>query len=71
MRLFNAGSGAAIKTLAGFTDYVFAVAISPDGQLVAGGSNNGEVRVWKTSDGALVKDFIASPGHVKAVAETK
>jgi hypothetical protein len=64
VHLFNAGSGAAIKTLSGFSDYVFAVAISPDGEFVAGGSNNGEVRIWKTSDGSLVKNFIASPGHV-------
>lgn len=64
VRLFNAATGTATKTLAGFTDYVFAVAISPDGQFVAGGSNNGEVRIWKTSDGAPVKDFTASPGFV-------
>jgi hypothetical protein len=62
VRLFNAATGAALKTLGGFSDYVFAVAISPDGRLVAGASNSGEVRVWKTSDGVLVKNFIASPG---------
>ncbi len=66
VRLFNAKTGAALKNLAGFSDYVFAVAISPDGQWVAGGGNNGEVRIWQTSDGAPVKDFIAAPGHVAA-----
>ncbi len=72
VRLFNAGTGAALKTLTGLTDYVFAVAISPDGQLVAAGSNSGEVRVWKASDGTPVKDFIASPGYVaKTVAAPK
>ena len=68
VRLWNADSGAAIKTLAGHTDWVYAVALSPDGQLVAGGSNNGEVRVWKTGDGAPVKDFNASPGYVAKTA---
>jgi mono/diheme cytochrome c family protein len=68
VRLFNAATGAALKTLSGHTDYVFAVAISPDGQLVAGGSNNGEVRIWKTGDGAPVKDFNASPGYVAKTA---
>ena len=52
------------------TDWVYAVAISPDGNMVAGGSYNGEVRVWKT-DGTLVKAFNASPGYVaqKAAAQ--
>ena len=31
MRLYSADKGTAIKTLTGFSDYVFAVAISPDG----------------------------------------
>ena len=65
VRLYNAKTGAAVKTLAGFNDYVFAVALSPDGQLVAGGSNKGEVRIWKTGDGTLVKAFIGSPGFVQ------
>ena len=42
---------AAVRTLSGHTDYVFAVALSPDGNLVASGAWNGEVRVWKTADG--------------------
>lgn len=64
VRLWNPATGAALKTLTGPTDWVYAVALSPDGSLVAGGTYNGEVRVWKTADGALVKDFNASPGFV-------
>jgi len=66
VRLWNANTGAALKTLTGHTDWVYAVAISPDGKLVAGGSRNGEVRIWKTADGALVKAINASPGYVPA-----
>ncbi len=44
VRIWNADSGASLKTLTGHTDYVFAVAISPDGNLVASGAWNGEVR---------------------------
>ena len=51
--------------MGGFTDHVYAVAASPDGNLVAGGAFNGEVRVFKLADGALVKAFNASPGLKK------
>jgi mono/diheme cytochrome c family protein len=63
VRLFNGKTGAALKTLSGLNDYVFALALSPDGQFVAGGSNNGQVRVWNTGDGTEVKHFSASPGY--------
>jgi WD40 repeat protein len=61
VRLWNPASASALKTLTGLTDWVYAVAISPDGKLVAGGAANGEVRIWKT-DGSLVAAFNATPG---------
>jgi len=69
VRLWNVNTGLALKILTGHTDWVYAVAISPDGKLVAGGSRNGEVRIWKTADGALVKAFNASPGYVPQVVK--
>ena len=63
VRLWNPIAGTPLKTLSGLTDYVYACAISPDGQLVAGGAANGEVRVWKT-DGTPVVNFNATPGYV-------
>jgi WD40 repeat protein len=62
--LWNPQTGQALKTLTGQTDWVYAVAISPDGTQVAAGSWNGEVRVWKVADGKEVKAFNASPGYV-------
>jgi WD40 repeat protein len=70
VRLWNGASGAPMKTLSGHTDWVYAVAISPDGKQVAAGSWNGEVRVWETASGGVVRTFNASPGYV-AKAETK
>ena len=64
VRLWNPKTGAAVKTLTGFTDWVYAVALSPDGKRVAAGNYSGEVRVWDTTSGNLVKTFIASPGYV-------
>jgi hypothetical protein len=70
VRLWNPNTGAALKTLSGHTDWVYAVAISPDGKLVAAGSWNGEVRVWKAADGTLLKAFNASPGYAAPAAVT-
>lgn len=69
VKLWNPATGAALKTLTGHTDWIFALAISPDGQLVAGGSANGEIRIWKTGDGSLAREFNASPGYVAKTAE--
>lgn len=70
VRLWNPVKGTVLKTLSGHTDWVYAVAISPDGKQVAAGGWNGEVRVWNVADGAQVRAFNASPGYV-AKAEPK
>jgi hypothetical protein len=71
VRMWSASNGSQVRSLAGHTDWVYAVAFSPDGKLVASGAYNGEVRVWKTSDGQLVKSFNASPGFKPRVVATK
>jgi len=64
VRLWNPIAGTAVKTMPGFTDMVYAVAISPDGQLVGGGAANGDVRIFNTGTGAPVTNFNATPGYV-------
>jgi mono/diheme cytochrome c family protein len=64
VRLWNSDTLAAGKTLAGLSDFVYAVAFSADGNLVAGGSYDGGVVVWKVTDGSVVKSFNASPGYI-------
>lgn len=71
VRLWNSDSLAAGKTLSGLTDFVFTVAFSADGELVAGGSYDGGVVVWKVSDGTVVKSFNASPGYAAKTTEPK
>jgi WD40 repeat protein len=67
-RVWNADTGAAVRTLPAHADQVFAVAVSPDGNLVASGSYDGEVKISKLADGALAKAFNASPGFTPATA---
>jgi len=64
VKSWDMNNGNNAKTFAGMTDYVYAVAISPDGTMVAGGAYDGEVKVWKLADAVLVKAFNASPGYV-------
>ncbi|MBX9582932.1 MAG: hypothetical protein K2X87_21705 [Gemmataceae bacterium] len=71
VRLWDSESLAAGKALAGLTDYAYAVAFSPDGELVAGGGYDGNVVVWKVADGAVVKAFNASPGYVSKAEPKK
>jgi WD40 repeat protein len=67
VRLWNPNTGQNLKALTGPTDWVYAVAISPDGARVAAGGWNGEVHVWTVADGKPFKVFNASPGYAAAV----
>lgn len=71
VRLWNADTLAAGKTLSGLTDFVYTVAFSADGELVAGGTFDGTIGVWKVSDGSPVKLFSASPGIATKEPEPK
>ena len=65
VRLWNSETLAAGATLSGLTDFVYAVAFSPDGEYVAGGGYDGNVAVWKVADPKQpAKLFNASPGFV-------
>src|SRR5439155_18128743 len=62
VKLWDMGTGTATKTLTGLSDFVYALAISPDATMIAAGSWNGEVSIWEVSDGHPVRRFSASPG---------
>jgi len=44
--LWNADSGAPLRTLAGHTEFVMSIAWSPDGKTLASGSGDRTVRLW-------------------------
>lgn len=64
IRLFEASSGAAIRTFGKPGSQVTAVAFSQDGQTLAGGYDNGSVALWNTASGALIA---ALKGHTGMV----
>ncbi len=45
----------------GHSDWVISAAVQPAGRYVAGGSFNGEVRIWDTADGSLLHSWLAKP----------
>ncbi|MCY2965215.1 MAG: WD40 repeat domain-containing protein [Planctomycetota bacterium] len=53
-----------VRTVDAHKGYLRAIAVSPDGTLVATGGNDNMVRVWSAADGSLVKEL---PGHERHV----
>jgi WD40 repeat protein/predicted chitinase len=63
-RLWNAATGAAVRTLEGHEGDVFNAAFSPDASLILTGSGDGTARLWDAADGAAL---IVLKGHTGAV----
>ena len=54
VRLWDAGIGAALQALEGYSDWVNSVAFLPDGTQVMSGSYNKTVWLWDTVIGAAL-----------------
>jgi len=59
VELWDADEGTRVHELNGHV-YVPSLAFSPDGDLLATGGTTGEIRLWRTSDGALLDTYL---GH--------
>jgi len=67
-RLWDAGTGKALATLAGHTGYIRAIAFSPDGTHVLTGSEDHTARLWDAATGKAAATLAGHTGGVKAVA---
>ena len=67
-RLWEAPSGTAVATLSGHTDWVRAVAFSPDGRLVLTSSHDSTARLWEAASGTAVATLSGHTNWVRAVA---
>jgi WD40 repeat protein len=68
VRVWNLLTGAAEKTLGGFTLAVTSVAYSADGTTIAAGSADKSVLVWNAADGKEIKKLADLPAAVPSVA---
>jgi WD40 repeat protein len=68
VRVWDASTGAELKTLNGHTDAVWSVAFSSDGTRIVSGSFDNSVRVWDASTGAELKTLNGHTGYVSSVA---
>jgi WD40 repeat protein len=68
VRLWDVGTGASRGTLEGHSDWVSAVAFSPDGQVVASTSGDNTVRLWDVGTGASRGTLEGHSDWVSAVA---
>jgi small GTP-binding protein len=64
IRIWDARSGACVRTLSGHTAEVTSVAWSPDGQRLVSASYDMTIRLWETASG---KYFRKLEGHTQAV----
>ena len=68
LKLWDAASGALLKTLKGHDGTVSSVAFSPDGRFIVSGSWDNTIKLWDAADGALLKTFEGHGDDVSSVA---
>ncbi len=63
----NGGNTSKTVTLKGHSDWVYAVAVSPDTKVAASASADGTVRLWNWADGSETRKLAGHDRHVRAI----
>jgi WD40 repeat protein len=68
VHLGRVSDGSLVRTLTGHTDWVNSVSFSPDGSLLASGSDDKTIKLWRVSDGSLVRTLTGHTNRVWSVS---
>jgi WD40 repeat protein len=66
VKVWDAETGALIRTLSGHNDDVISAAYSPDGRRIVSGSLDNTVKVWDAETGALIRTLSGHDGSVNS-----
>ena len=58
VRVYDPNSGGHVATLAGHTDWVYGLALTADGAMLASGSADGTVKLWHTGENRLLATLV-------------
>jgi WD40 repeat protein len=62
------GQGPSLRTIGANLAIIRAIAVSPDGQMIASGNDSGEVQFWDLRTGKLLVTTSGSSGQIQSVA---
>ena len=68
IKIIDIGSGKVVKTLSGHTNLINSLAIAPNSDLLASGSNDNTVNLWKISTGKLERSLVGHKDKIWGVA---
>ena len=71
VKAFNASNGGNVRNFAGGTDFIYAVASSPDGSVVVAGGQEGIARVYNGATSALIRSLLPPDAQPPMKVEEK
>lgn len=67
VRIMDAATGNTIRALPALPDPAYAVAFSPNGQILATGDERGRITLWNVGDGSKIREFTRVNTHVRGI----
>lgn len=67
IRLWNIISGCCTQILKGHTDWIWSISFSPDGDLLASGSDDKSIKLWDVNTGRCIASLYGHQKKIKAV----